>query len=230
MSSKKVIIVGSAVGRCGTSAMMGLIALSSLNIGGGRTKLKEGNAFNRKGFFEMRSINVFFKNTYKDYFSNNLVLPTIKTINRLSKKNAKKFEGLLIREFGEDFPIILKSGRCLAVPLLYHLNNYDVRVIIMQRNIKDQANSMYKMWKSSNKLRKLADKHFIIKRIRAWTTVVNQIKKQYNRFKYLTVDFYKLLENPLNISSKVYKFIGENKRLPPNSSILSWIDPKMVTK
>jgi len=211
----KLILVASALGRVGTSAMSGLLNLNGFEVGRRPTP---GNIHNKKGYFELRKFNEFYCSVYGKYYSDDLLaIPSIKKVNSLAKRHAKAFERLFDSEFTTD-KIVFKSQRFLNVPLLLNSKycGSDIRVIHMIRNPVNQARSIIningKMSYSVNSLVKIINK---------WINFSDKIKSHY-KLNCISIRFEDFVSNK-SIVERVSDFVG------CKIDARSWIDEGMVT-
>jgi hypothetical protein len=232
MAKKKVIIIGAALGRVGSSAVMGLLNLANVNMGGRKSGLVSASHQNPKGFFEIPSIGQFFKNNFRGYYPE-FNPPPVSKLDLLGRRSYKRFKKLIDEEFGSRYPIAMKGGRCLVLPMMHYLRNiYDVRVLMLRRKPNDQAESMLRVWKRTEKkqreMGRVVSKDYIARYLRTWLVFVSRIQKKYNNFKYLDVQFEDVIKNPIQASNEIFKFIGIKP--PPDKKITKWIDARLVNK
>jgi hypothetical protein len=230
MGNKKTIIVlGAPLGRVGSSALMGLLKLSGVNVGGKKSGLGHASSSNPKGHFEPPSIKNFLTKTFKGFFPELDRIPTISQLKNYGLQHHARFKNLLDTEFGNAYPIALKGGRLLVLPFLAPLQiDYNVRVLMLNREPKDQVASIIRVWKKSPKLRKKATVRHIMPILNKWKTFVNSVRTSYKTFNYLDVQFEQLINDPMLTMHQISKFTGIN--CPPESIIKNWIDPRLVNR
>jgi hypothetical protein len=226
---KKIIAVDSGLGRTGSSAMMGLLKIIGVNLGGKYSEFYGPNPLNKKGYFELKSIETFLKTNFSEVFSK-LAVPTIGYLNKKGTKYKKEFERLILNEFGKEFPIGIKFGKGLLYPIL---NNYpEVYTLVMQRNIKDQSASILRMWRSAAQhTRKKGlpfSEHSISEYCKNWNNCFETLIKTYTNVHYKIINFYTLINKPVRTVREISEFIGEI--CPEPDKIKSWIEPSMVRK
>ena len=224
----EIIVVAYHMGRIGSSSIMGLLKLANINVGRD-AKLARPGPMNPKGFFELKSHQKFLKKVYNGYYPNITDPPDIVDIDNIGKNYFSDYEQLIKDEFREDFPIAIKSQRFLTLPFLNYLKNkYKIYVIIISRNLQDQINSTLRVWnKYGNSFQKAANQKFIAEYITKWKNFSVIVEKYYD-FPYYHMNFEELINNPLNISEKVFSFIQVES--PGDDNVLNWIDKSLVNR
>jgi hypothetical protein len=223
--NKKIILVASPLGRCGTSAMMGLLKFAGLNIG--KNLSKASKFMNSKGFFELVTLRHFYENTFGKYYSKDIsILPNIQTLNAFGTNNYIKFNSILKKEFNNKFPAALKSQRFLNLTFFRYLKEYKVYVICMNRKTKGQIASINRVVNVSLDRSLHVPVSYIKYSLLQWKNFANTIRRNYNNFNYLDVNFSKLLTKPVPIMKKVSNFAKIDP--PSNKQILNWIDKRLV--
>ena len=157
MANKTIIVLGAPLGRVGSSALMGLLRMSGVNVGGKKSGLGHKSSSNPKGHFEPPSIKDFLANVFSGFFPELHKTPSMKHLRRQGAKHAQQFNRLLQHEFGSTQPWALKGGRLLVLPFLasfQQAGKYSVKVLMMNRKPEDQLASIIRVWKRSPKLRK----------------------------------------------------------------------------
>lgn len=215
MKKQKLIIVTSAIGRCGTSATMGLLKLAGVQTEGKTLKTKKASPYNQKGFFEL-ALNGLVSTFLKEP-------PRVDILDTFSKNKLNYLSKSLQREF-KNCPIIgIKVLRHLLIPSFYMLREeYDIYVIVLTRNIVDQARS------HADIHRKPGVKSFVdskMKEIKKWKAFSKKIRSRY-RLRYCTLSFENLIRDPVSASKKIASFV--RIAVPKREKVLEWIDTKLV--
>lgn len=226
---RKIIVVESGCGRVGSSALMGLLQLGNVDLGGRHSAFVGPSPHNKKGFFELKSFHEFLKENCKEYY------PTIKNIpilylEKVGMKHWRSFLNLIEKEFYDKPVIAFKSYKCLMFPLIENINKNTTagytKVIRLKRNVDDQAESIRKLWMVSRRvvIRRgwKVDANFIKESCLKWNNYVNLVYKRYSSFDYLTLRFEDLVERPLATAKNVFNFIEE--KVPLDKEILEWLD------
>lgn len=215
MKKQKIIIVTSAIGRCGTSATMGLLSLAGVKTEGKTLRVKKPSPYNKKGFFEL-SINGLTSRFLKEP-------PDLGVLDAFSKKRCKDFHNLLQKEFNSFSIIGVKVLRHLLIPTFYMLrNDYNLRVITLTRNVADQARSHADIHRNPESPSLVLSKK---KEIFKWKAFAKSIRKAYP-LKYKSIAFETLVKNPVEVTKQLVKFSGIN--MPREKDIIRWIDPNLV--
>jgi hypothetical protein len=219
--TKKIIVVASPTGRVGSSALMGLLRLSGINLGGKKTGLSGKAPIAPKGFFEIPGL----KEINLKYFKGGMPLPpNMSDYKEFGKLYTTKFTKLLVDEFGESYPIAIKSLRLFIIPMLHEIRHEnDIRIIRLSRSLEGQSKSLQKVFRRS-KIDKTLDgcKAHILR----WKAFEKEVWDNYSDFKFLDIEFEDVINNPMQIMET----IGKNIQIPipPKSKIQKWIDPKLT--
>jgi len=225
---KKIIVVAFHLGRVGSSAVMGLLNLSGINVGK-EEHLIGPQPMNPKGFFELKSQQEFLGKVYEGIYPGITNPPPLEIVDKTGKEFYPEYNQLLRVEFENRFPIAVKSQRFLTLPFLHHLRKeYYITVLILDRNPDHQVNSTCRVWrKSGNNFQKNASREFITDYIEKWKIFAAAVKKYYD-FPYLHVSFDQLMKSPTKVSKEIFDFIGE--KCPDKGKITGWLDRTLVNR
>ena len=226
---RKIIVVDSGLGRVGSSAMMGILKLMNVNLGGFYSKFHPASPLNKKGFFELVSIEKFLKSRFPEFFPS-ITLPSMQYYSKTRSGCKVAFEELLVKEFGDDYPIGFKFGKGALYPIL---NEYrEVYSLVMKRHVRHQARSILRMWKAAKKsvLKRNwpLSEDFITKLCKDWNKLCDKIMRRYTNVNYKIINFDKLINYPVRIGNEVADFVGIES--PGKMEIQKWIDSRMVHK
>ncbi len=224
----KIIVVAYHLGRIGSSAMMGLLREAGINVGQ-KHRLNNHGIINPKGFFELKLQQEFLSSVYKGIYPGVTSPPSLEVMSKIGIKYYKDYEELIQREFGCCFPIAIKSQRLLTLPLLHQLKeDYQIKLLIMERKLEDQVNSTLRVWKRSNQLlQKSATREFVFEYLTKWKAFSHKVEQHY-KFPTLHVSFNELIADPVEVSKSIFDFIEED--YPDIQQIKSWIDPSLVNR
>jgi hypothetical protein len=225
---KKIIAAAFPLGRVGSSAVMGLLNLSGINVGK-KDQLIGPKPMNPKGFFELKSQQEFLEKVYKGIYPGITNPPPLKFLDKTGKEFYAEYNQLMRTEFENCFPIAVKSQRFLTLPFLHHLRKkYYITVLVLERNLEDQVESIHRVWrKSGNTLQKNASREFITDYIEKWKTFAKAVKKYYD-FPFFHVSFDDLMKKPINVSREIFDFIGE--KCPTEEQITGWLDRTLINR
>jgi hypothetical protein len=228
MAKTKVIVVATPLGRTGSSAMMGLLKLSGVNVGN-KTQLVAPAPINPKGFFELVSQQKFLEQVYTGIYPELSIPPSLNRLQYLGKLYCQDYLNLVKNEFGNASVLAVKSPRFLTIPFLYELREQlDVRVIVMNRKLEDQVSSILRVWQNSNEpTKKYATREFVSEWIVSWRRYSQHVQNSYD-LKYLQIEFDDLVINPLVSMEKVTQFIGI--KCPSKRKITRFIEPDLVNR
>lgn len=225
---KKIIVVAFHLGRVGSSAVMGLLNLSGINVGKAKNLIGP-KPMNPKGFFELKSQQKFLEKVYTGIYPDITDPPSLESLDRIGKEYYPKYDQLIRTEFENRFPASVKSQRFLTLPFLYRLKEqYNIKVLVVERNPDDQLNSIIKIWKKSgNTYQKNASREFIRGYIKKWKSFTLLIEKHYD-LSFFHVSFDELMARPLKTSQSIFNFIQE--KCPTKQQITDWLDQSLVNR
>ena len=224
----KVVLVTYALGRCGSSATMGMLKLMGVNVGA-EDRLVGAQAMNPKGFFELKSQEQFLRQAYAGYYPSNTSVPPPNVVAAAAAQWTPAFQQMVEAEFPQSAVIALKTQRGLALPFWDKLRDrYDIRVLLLSRNPDDQVRSIQKIWSLSNDPQKnKATKDDIAADLRNWRTFMERQLAQFH-FPQMSVEFDAMLKDPRDMAQKMAAFLD----VPPPSeaAVNDWIDAKLVNR
>ena len=222
-SDKKIIAVAAPIGRVGSSALMGLLNLTGINLGGRKTGLSGKAPMAPKGFFELPGL----KKIHPAYFISGLPPPpTITEYKNFSKLYTSSFVKLITMEFGNQFPIAIKSLRLFIIPMLHNLRyQYNIYIIRLSRELYAQAASLANVFKQSRRQITIDKcKQYILQ----WKVFEKQVWDMYSDFTFIDITFEKLINRPIQTMQQLGNIL--NITVPGNTAIQAWIDPQLVHK
>jgi len=224
----KIIVVAYPLGRIGSSAVMGLLQLSGVNVGV-ETRLIGPGIINPKGFFELKSQQQFLERTFKDIYPGVSDPPSMEYIDRVGKMYHSDYDGLIHSEFGNRFPIAVKSQRFLTLSFLYHLKEkYDIRVLVMQRNVERQVQSILRVWrKKGDSFKKEVSVRFVLSWLQEWQEFATRFINAFD-FRYHYVSFEAIMEETKKTTGEIFRFIEET--CPTFEEIDQWLDHLLVNR
>jgi hypothetical protein len=206
---------------------MGLLRLSGADVGAPRHRAGPA-AMNPKGFLELESQNVFLQVAYPGVYPDIVDPPSATQLQEAGRQHADAYLRFLSLEF-EDSPIAVKSPRLLTLPFLEGLqNDLDVRVIFLERDLDDQAESIRRVWSDSDdEFKRTASLPFIRDFVTAWTDVSHDLLDQVD-LNALHLDFESIIQHPVDAMERIGSF-AELPR-PSDRKIKAWIDPSLVNR
>jgi len=226
---KKIIVVAYHIGRVGSSAMMGLLKAAGFNAGD-PAKMTAPAPMNPKGFFELKEQNRFLGEAFKKYYPDIVNPPSIETVLKAAKSHHHDYNRLIKKELGEKTPYIVKAQRFLALSFFHYLRDeYDVKVIVMNRDEQKQVESILRVWRSdhSSPFQKEAPVDFVIDWIRKWKMFSNRFMELFD-FDYYPVSFEELMSDSDTQVNGIFNFIGEP--IPSREIIDNWLDKSLVNR
>ncbi len=225
---KKAIIVAFHMGRVGSSALMGLLGLSGINLGNDK-RLSSPSPMNPKGFFELESQQEFLVRIYAGIYPGITNPPSLALMDKIGREHYSEYNKLILSEFRNNYPIAIKSQRFLTLPFLFYLrSNYDIKVLVLERKLVDQVNSIYRVWqKYGNPVQKNTSKKFIVDYIEKWKIFSLQVERHFE-LPLLSVSFEQLISQQSHTTDRIFSFIGES---PPSVyRVSSWLDKALVNR
>jgi len=223
---KTISCVAYGHGRVGSSATMGLLRLSGFNVGA-KERLTGAFPANPKGFFELWSQNVFLEVSYPETYPAPQPPPKLEEIESKGERHAAAYRKLLSREFGDDFPIAIKSQRMLTLPFLHELQDeIETRVLVLDRNIEDQAKSIRRVWEKAD-VRGEWTLEDIKSLLVSWKGFRDRVCEHYD-FPIMPVQFQDVIHQPCETTRDITDFL--DVRCPSENDIRAWIDPKLANR
>lgn len=224
----KVVLVTYALGRCGSSATMGMLKLMGVNVGA-EERLVGAQAMNPKGFFELKSQEQFLRQAYAGYYPSNATVPPPAAVASAAEQWTPAFLQMVQSEFAQSGAIALKTQRGLALPFWDKLRDrYDIRVLLLSRNPDDQVRSIQKIWAGSNDAQKnKATKDDIAADLNTWRAFMERQLAQFP-FPQMSVEFDVMLKDPRGMAQKMAAFLGIPA--PSEAAVNDWIDAKLVNR
>ena len=213
-NKKKLIFVAVAVGRCGSSMVVGMLERAGVNAGVNPCHSK--SVSNPGGFYETRGILKFLYDYYYDHM--NAFKPMFSFEKLRDKDLLPKYLDILKHDYDDKYPMAVKALDYLPIAMFENEKDYDIRVVYVTRKLEDQAKSIRGMW--SNKGPTYEWWCDWLKERYAWADIFRDEIK----FPYLGVDFNDVLDHPREEAEKMLKFCDiEAKNL---DEIEKWINPK----
>jgi len=228
-SKEKVIVVAYALGRVGSSAMMGLLKLTGLNVGND-DRLIQASPLNPKGFFELKSQQEFLVRSFAPIYPAAVDPGPMEAFDAMGAAHALEYGRLIEMEFRGRFPAAIKSQRLLTLGCLYRLRNkYDVRVLMMERREEDQVESTRRSWAkyAMDDLRKNASREFVVEWIRKWKDFADTVEGHYD-FPYQRVSFERLMDNSAEELARICEFVDQP--FPGAEPIAAFLDRSLVNR
>lgn len=222
----KIVVVAYPVGRVGSSAMMGLLRTAGVNVGA-KDRLSQPGWMNPRGFFELPAQEEFLRRVYASIYPHISLPPPLDVLERVGRQYAGEYLELLTRELGGRFPMGVKSQWFLTLPFLNELREqYDVRVLVMDRKREDQVRSLLRVFeRTDSPILKSATPEFVAIYIQAWRELGAEILRFYE-FRSLPISFDTLLAQPLETMERISAFL--DIPCPPEDQITDWLDPALV--
>jgi len=227
-TKRKIAVVcsRSGLGRVGSSALMGLLKIGGLDVGGKASGLWAPNKYNPRGYFEIHGnkdcIHRIFSQ-FSDQFATPPTHTQIPSMIKLAENNLSDFEEFIDKEFNENSFIAIKGIRFFIFPFLHILaSKYSIKVILLHRERSDQIKSILQLdtWKKHSNI--------IQKRCTQWHSFGTVMLNHFNEFDYLNVNFEKLINKPVQTANQITKFLNINS-IPP-AKVTKWIAPSITRR
>lgn len=206
--------------------MMGLLYLAGLNAGK-KDRLSGPSAMNPKGFFELRSQNIFLEVAYPDTHRQVSSPPSLERIESVGEIHADTYRSFINHEFNDDFPVAVKSQNMLTIPFLDSLKSeIHPYIIALDRDVCEQASSIRRVWDMMEVRENMTEddiKEFICK----WNEFRDLVCRHYD-LPTLRVQFEEMINKPYKTTKRVSNFIGAP--CPPEDDVRAWIDPELANR
>lgn len=225
---QKLAVIAYPLGRIGSSAAMGLLKSADVTVGE-KERLNPAGKINPKGFFELLSQQQLLEKTFAGFYPDISNTPSMDRVDTIAREHFAQYHELIQSEFGNRSPIAVKSQRCLTLSFLAHLRDrYDIRVVVMTRNEKDQVESTLRVWKQSPDQWK---QNITYDRFRSilqkWKDFSNELLNHY-QFQYYTLSFDRLIAEPVEAAKELAQYLDIE---PPSAdNINRWIDATLVNR
>ncbi|MFH1277853.1 MAG: glycosyltransferase [Candidatus Eisenbacteria bacterium] len=228
MERRKIVAVAYPVGRVGSSAMMGILHLAGLYVGSDR-RLFEPAAMNPKGFFELPEQERFLRETWSVIYPHVSIPPADRMVDRIAAERTPVYRRLLDDSFGGRYPAAVKSQWCLTLPFLREMTDeFDVRVLYMERIREDQIASLLRVWRGAeDPVRRHASRDFVAEYIDRWRAFGEGILRS-GGLPHMRVSFDALVADPAAVMSEIVSFLDIDA--PPEDRIREWVDPSIVNR
>jgi hypothetical protein len=126
---QKLIVVAYAMGRVGSSAMMGLLGKMGASVGDSINQPKP-SSMNPKGFFELFTQRDFMHEVFDNFYPNIVSPPTFDDVDSIAEAHYHDYQVIIEREFSSHKVAAVKSQRMLTLPMLSRLaNHYEISII-----------------------------------------------------------------------------------------------------
>jgi len=176
----------------------------------------------------LKSQHAFLCQAFPSAYPSTVNPPSLETLAAGAQEHARAYLDLLLAEIGQ-FPMAVKAQRMLTVPLLYECREqYDVRVLLMTRDLEDQVNSTLRVWaRSDSQEQRSATPEFVRAWIEAWLDYGDQVRAAYD-LPYYQVAFERLIADPVGTMQDVSRFL--DIPCPPAAAIEGWINKDLVNR
>jgi hypothetical protein len=194
----------------------------------GRVSLKK-TPMNPKGGFESHLLTWFLDKTFKGIYGSTTRPPSIDVVYEMARKSRDAYLRLHHEIFGDRYPVCIKSPRMLLVPYFSELRDqFDTKVIILDRDPISQVRSIYKVWRKDPSRAAITNEVYILGLLRAWNRFLRDMKNMYHSLPYLHVDFENLVSKPSETMAEISEFVDVD--CPGQKRINEWIDPGLVNR
>ncbi len=175
---------------------------------------------NLKGFFEIVEMVASLRDIYSPHmtpFTDPFDFARLRYL-----KNMRKAEIIskIDKCFSNSTTIAMKANSYIPINIFENDEDYDIKMICLERNMEDQIRSIERMWgKKSPGAKKFEE--WLIK-CRKWG---KEFREEF-KFDYLDIAFEDILDKPVSEAKRMYSFCGLT-RIPEDKVILDWVDPKL---
>lgn len=205
---QKIILVGYSAGRCGSSAVMGLLKLAGADTGTRTVKPK------KKGYHEPRKLVKFIQKTFPDSYGSLSPPPSYYEVLRKARENETQYRKVHNKIFKGNVAAI-KSPRLLTLPF------YDnPKIILLSRDHDTHIESILKYNKIESTV---ATRVYFRSFIRLWE---NFLKAMLYSCEIKSEDCFELrwgelLKNPVEVTKGICEFCG--LEMPDPDKVREWL-------
>lgn len=218
---KNLIVLGYALGRSGSSAVMGFLQKCGAYLG----EVNDPTHFNKKGIFENQELMEFYLSRSGASYSYPTSRPTLGEYGAL-EQHGSDFLELIDRIIGSNTNLAIKAPAYLPLAYLRHSgfeSRYNLNLISLSRDPEAQAASirrLWQTWKSPYASKQIVDLY--VEAMNDFTDVVldNYAKKPQ---KFLFED---ILRDPAGEGKKLCKAAG--LKYKSDQDALDWFDASMA--
>lgn len=217
----KLIIVEVIGARCGSSLVMGLLDRSGINTGNSDLH-PIPDRWNPGGYYESIGIYSLIMCELKSITGVFTEIVDYKTRKKIALKYKDNFLDILNKEYKSKYPIAVKDCNGGLLAMFDCDDLFDVRIILLKRNIEDQCCSIYKMWNEEFKI-KGHDREAFYKWMKEEYELMDIWIKE-SKLPCLEITFCQLIDNPIKSTNNICDFL--NISILSESVIRDWINPK----
>lgn len=222
----KLIVVAYHMGRIGSSAVMGTLVKLGAYVGE-EESLCSPAKMNPKGFFELLLQRDFMNEVYRGIYPGFTLPPTINIIEEIAKQQYLQYSSILKSTLGGKGVIAVKSQRMLTLPLLHKmLDEYDIKMIVLDRDYGKQAKSLRRVWKKNN-INLSVSHDETIEWLLKWKKFSEEILGVYE-FDRVNLSFESVISNPYDAMLTISSFIGVDS--VSEVEVSNWIDGSLVNR
>jgi len=200
--------------------MMGLLRECGVFVGLD-DRLAPANGLNRKGFFEIRDHNKFLAERFGPHLQRRFDMPSVDDVVARASASADAYFEMLERDFDGRPVIAIKAAQCLTASIFSTSPLADrTRVVMLSRNLDDQARSLAKIWSYGPDPQDQA----FARRYLAYATDRAEEILGAAALPTLRVSFERLMHEADAVAEEVCSFVGLQSK-----SAASFIEPNLAT-
>jgi hypothetical protein len=228
MTRKKMAIVAYAVGRVGSSAVMGLLARMGISVGPEAVR-RLGGKHNPRGFYELKSQNDLLREVYRGVYSEPVSPPNAGWVLERAREGVGDFRTLIDASYPGDSPYCIKSPWCMTLPMWKLMEeNYDCQYIYVTRNIEDQAKSLMKVWRSQPEKRgHVANLPFLTGWLGEWRIFCDSLLRQLS-IEPLKIRYEELMSEKASTVSRIASHLDVD--FTDDTGAEDWLTPNVYNE
>lgn len=219
MTKQKCIVVAYPIGRTGSSMLMGLLSKHGL-LAGWHENFVSADAMNPKGFYELKDQDETLARVFKNVYPMKGQPPSVDWTFKRAGQYKRRYKRYLYKQFGDN-TFIIKSPRCLSLALFDKLKyKFDVTVVYLTRNKKDQIKSLTKVNPEGPEFFKVY--------LDNWYKYSEELISNLS-FPIVRVQFEYMLKSPEEVLEKI--LVAASLSIAPDKEIIDgWIDEKLINR
>jgi hypothetical protein len=203
---KKIILVGSYVGRCGSATIMRVLQRAGINIGNDRITFRAADKHNPYGYYDAWEQEKLIWQMFPEYKQFPLDPPAdVQLFLNRAQPQVPALQGFFREYFDDKYPLAIKDIRYFFLAVLISCcNPAELRLIVLHRPLNNRLQSGYKMIEDGiGSITKPQLDHWAS----AWRDYEGQILSATLPVPRLHIRFDDLIQSPQTVLKRIGDFI-----------------------